>query len=80
MVEVTDLKTFFISLHNVISDLMVHFLLFTGGRKSGGRGGRGGRRDRGGRDGKSHYQGRKTKFDDSDNDDGKSSYVNHAVS
>uniref|UniRef100_A0A8C7FMJ8 Small RNA binding exonuclease protection factor La n=1 Tax=Oncorhynchus kisutch TaxID=8019 RepID=A0A8C7FMJ8_ONCKI len=47
-----------------------------GGRKSGGRGGRGGgRRDRGGRDGKSHYQGRKTKFDDGDNDDGKSSYV-----
>ncbi|XP_014028707.1 lupus La protein homolog B [Salmo salar] len=40
-----------------------------GGRKSGGRGGRGGRRDRGGRDGKSHYQGRKTKFDDGDNDD-----------
>ncbi|CDQ57780.1 unnamed protein product [Oncorhynchus mykiss] len=39
-----------------------------GGRKSGGRGGRGGRRDRGGRDGKSHYQGRKTKFDDSDDD------------
>ncbi|KAJ8012789.1 hypothetical protein DPEC_G00046520 [Dallia pectoralis] len=38
-----------------------------GGRKSGGRG-RGGRRDRGGRDGKSHYQGKKIKFDDSGDD------------
>ncbi|KAL0963823.1 hypothetical protein UPYG_G00314090 [Umbra pygmaea] len=41
-----------------------------GGRGGRGRGGgRGGRRDRGGRDGKSHYQGKKTKFDDSGDED-----------
>uniref|UniRef100_A0A3B3Q5Y8 Small RNA binding exonuclease protection factor La n=1 Tax=Paramormyrops kingsleyae TaxID=1676925 RepID=A0A3B3Q5Y8_9TELE len=42
-----------------------------GGRRSGGRGGRGGRRDRGGRDqAQVKYQGKKTKFDSGDEDDG----------